>query len=204
MTDRPIIFSAPMILALLDGRKTQTRRLAFRPTKGSDPEARKKGGVASWSGFRPSPWRKVQPGDRLWVRETWAPSEFVHGDGTRFFYRADADEDGTVPYLISGTPSGGGVGNARIERWHSPMRIPRRASRITLTVTDVRVQRLQEISHRDCLAEGIHPIGPEHHPDIPRREFSELWNRLHGAGAWDRNPEVVALTFTVRQGNIDA
>lgn len=217
MTDRPILFSAPMVLALLEGRKTQTRRML----KPQPYVVQEQDGVRWWNlAGRPGgtivmgdsallrAHRKPAVGDRLWVRETWAPSEFVTGDGSRFFYRADADEDGTVPYLVSGTPSGGGVGNARIDRWRVSIHMPRPASRITLTVTDVRAQRLQEITEEDARAEGARAAyGEPFATDsglTDRRRFQLLWDTLHGPGAWDANPHVVALTFTVAQRNIDA
>ena len=88
--------------------------------------------------------------------------------------------------------------------------MPRWASRLTLTVTDVRVQRLQDISEADAVAEGCdavlaltikRPNGA--HPGNPRECYCDLWNSLHGHGAWDANPWVVAVTFTVQRGNID-
>lgn len=95
----------------------------------------------------------------------------------------------------------------------NPPNMPRWASRLTLTVTDLRVQRLQEISYRDAVAEGCYPVhmAPGGSTGDPsdgwldyREGFLSLWNSLHGAGAWDSNPWVVALTFTVERRNIDA
>jgi hypothetical protein len=216
--DYPIIFSAPMVRALLEGRKTQTRRLAGR--------WRVTGDAASPEGetgvFVPSPWQRVQPGDRLFVRETvacgecapskpsyWSPSFWRREQGSPknrngLWYQAD----GLEPERQI-TARG---------RWTPSIHMPRWASRLTLTVTAVKVERLQEISEADAWAEGIHRIahgshfGWHHTRTLPhpmnwllaRDAFRDLWNSLHGPGAWDANPEVVALSFTVARRNIDA
>jgi len=186
MTDRPIIFSAPMVLALLAGRKTQTRRLAWG-----------KGDFAGGRfGIPAARWQRVQPGDRLWVQEDWRTAKcWNKSHPTKLPQR-----DPSAPIWYGADAAGqADAGMRRSSRF-----MMRWMSRLTLTVTDVRAQRLQEITNRDCYAEGIHPIGPEHHPEIPRNEFRDLWNHLHGPGAWEANPEVVALTFTVERRNIDA
>jgi hypothetical protein len=210
MTDRPIIFSAPVVRALLDGRKTQTRRV-LKPPYG----AMERTGYGAWKPI----CTKFFPGERLWVREAWLPLETKTGDGERAVYKADADEDGTVPYLISGTPLGGGVGNMRVDRWRSPIHMPRWASRLTLTVTDVREHRLQEISEADAMAEGVVQLphvekDGGRHFTVPgahgidaltaSRAFRDLWNSIHGPDAWEANPWVAAITFTVERRNIDA
>lgn len=208
MTDRPIIFSSGMVRALLDGRKTQTRRvLKKRPALDAlatfGPSFLGKTGCADLIGF--------EPYDRLWVRENFAMG-FDHddhdmriGDEPKPFYAAsydgmrwyDPDHD-----ELRDEP-----------RWKPSIHMPRWASRLTLTVTDVRVQRLHEISREDAIAEGCEsPLtGAEAPPPGPgvwladeRTSFAQLWNRLHGPGAWSANPWVVALTFTVAQRNIDA
>jgi hypothetical protein len=197
MTDKPIIFSAPMVRALQDGRKTQTRRvLKPPPDTTSDPSGQGKWGSVNRYGY----WRPVaeifpvQSDDRLWVKEAVA---WVSGWGWR--YRADNDD-------LSEKREQGEVG-----RWRSPIHMPRWASRITLTVTDVRVQRLSEISLGDCYAEGCTVGQTEANSGAlsvgwtgPWHEYRSLWNSLHGPDAWDANPWVYALTFTVQLGNIDA
>ena len=179
MTDRPIIFSAPMVRALLDGRKTQTRRV-LKPPYGTLE-------------YRPDgTWRpictKFFPGDRLWVREAWLTSGKNQEGGWELWdYALGAPE--AQPDWVRKMPS---------------IHMPRWASRLTLTVTEVRVQRLQEITAEDCTAEGI-PWEPDalapYEWSVSR--FADLWNSLHGPDAWAVNPWVCALTFTVQRGNID-
>lgn len=201
MTDRPIIFSAPMVRALLDGRKTQTRRLAK------------------------SPMAKCQPGDRLYVREAWGEvgwREVFSGHRTvRIEYRAGK---------LTATPAYPGQHHddwpvsvtepfVKPEKWRPSIHMPRAASRLTLAVTEVRRQRLQDIGD-DWRAEGVqeitcdggiyydHGTGP-HRAEVdgvPCHPFKTLWESLHGGKpgeAWADNPEIVALTFTVHHCNID-
>jgi hypothetical protein len=177
--ERPIIFSAPMVRAILAGRKTMTRRLAT------------------------SPLRKCEPGDLLWVREAWQDycpiwHGYWCGHGTqagieaehRPVYRADPPEMHLRgPEGKEGSPS----------KWRPSIHMPRWASRITLEVTSVKIERLQDISYEDCRDEGtICPIhGEVSHVSCSglRRGFKTLWNSLHGKDAWQANPEVVAISF---------
>jgi hypothetical protein len=153
MNDRGIIFSAQMVRALLEGRKTMTRRLAT------------------------SPLAKCKPGDRLWVREAFAMEGAMIGPGR------------DAPAFMADFP-----GDPRGLGWRSPIHMPRRASRLTLIVTATKIERVQEISREDELAEGT-PKGTF---------FDSVWSALHGDASWQANPEVVALTFTVERRNIDA
>lgn len=198
--ERPIIFSGPMVRAILEGRKSQTRRvLKPQPNMGPDGKMVHLGGDA-WAeldGNMSGLWKLACPGDRLWVRETWAP---VSPDENwrpikecNIEYRADdpnAKRAGgwdEAPY------------DAEAIRWRSPIHMPRWASRITLDVTEVRVQRLQDISCMDAMREGV--TIPAHIPqdgadlDWARRGFRELWQSLHSPGSWDANPWVAAITF---------
>ncbi len=188
MTDRPIIFSAPMVRALLEGRKTQTRRM-LNPQPGGIKSARILGSgwaLAPESNRCSVDWTppRYAPGDRLYVREA------CHVDGRDVNYRADAP-----------------VGSEPPGPWRPSIHMPRWASRLTLTVTDVRVQRLQDISAYDVQAEGACELAcvPPNDEDEAEAQaiFRDLWNSLHGPAAWDANPWVVALTFTVQHGNID-
>lgn len=207
MSDRPIIFSAPMIRALLAGRKTQTRRLLkpqplagqsahLYPTAKVDWQLRNKMGcVISSERLR------YAPGDRLWVREAWCPNALTCGQTVH--YRADGYhvvvDDGDEFAVINKD------GTER-SPWRPSIHMPRWASRLTLTVTDVRVQRLQEISEEDAMAEGVEPVlGPSGGSNTPHVEgFRNLWNATHGSYAWATNPWVAAISFSVERRNIDA
>ena len=207
MTDRPMLFSTPMIKALKAGKKTQTRRPAWRQVI-THPDCPK-----SWLHGEHRPdgytylrtiWQKAAPGDRIWVRETWGERgatgyNVVNGveveqDADWIVYRADG-EDG--------------------KRWMPSIFMPRSASRITLVVTDVRRQRLQDITVDDIVAEGVKEPFSQFTAAIPGPAaqdaweekawlaWQETWDSIHGAGAWDDNPEVIALTFDVHMRNID-
>ena len=229
MSDKPILFSAPMVRALLAGSKTQTRRAITLPTRtasgGRIYERKDMGGweVTTHGGpgvFRvvggervpvseePGLWHlttgtcvslRIKTGHRLWVRENfaicpttaWALPKTVSPDpDMAAYYRADFDR--------SGRP-----------RWKPSIHMPRWASRLTLTVTDVRVQRLQEISEGDARAEGCEPTGcakvlaPEDGFPSYRSAYDILWEAINGTGSWDANPFVAAYTFTVEHCNID-
>lgn len=180
MSTRPILFSGPMVRALLDGRKTQTRRVLPR---------------GDWSQALPEDY-PFQPGDRLWVREAMTTIA-----GTGLAYAADGQ-----PVDMSRAPDD--FPDA-VRRTMPGMFMPRWASRLMLAVTDVRVQRVQEISEADAQAEGCKERFEPEHPETPtwsaRQSFADLWNSLNakrGAG-WDANPWVVALTFTVERRNVD-
>ncbi len=205
MADRPIIFSAPMVRALLDGRKTQTRRVLKKPTWAQDagwPERIMDecglDGRLSWFDRNTGCLAELpipQPGDRLYVREAWAPlSALTHNDpgptalAANGFYRAD---ESTI--------------DGEISRWRPSIHMPRWASRLTLHVTDVRVQRLQEISEDDAVAEGCPAQTDDELAGMEARGwFRDLWNSIHGPDAWDANPWVAAITFDVKRGNIDS
>jgi hypothetical protein len=177
MADRPIIFSAPMVKALIEGRKTPTRRiLKPQPVPCLSWSAPPPGTYPSDKGWSRLPY---ELGDRLWVREGAC---WVSAWGWR--YRADNDD-------LEDKRASGEVGP-----WRSPIHMPRHASRLTLTVTEVRVQRLQDITLADARAEGVW------FPEL--FSFLRLWNSLHGPDAWDANPWVCAISFTVEQRNIDA
>ena len=207
MTDRPILMSAPMVRALLDGRKCQTRRPAWREqVDPADNMLTIK--VATI-------WQKVKPGDRLWVRETW---KFVGTDMARLGRTHDR-QDGVVDYRADDerrTITTHWVNVERLmitqrehcQKWRPSIHMPRWASRMTLLVTETRMQRLQEISSAGAIAEGCRPRANSQTIDCdtpnPRNDFARLWESLHGDDAWQANPEVVALTFTVHQRNIDS
>ncbi len=162
MTERPILFSAPMVQALLAGRKTQTRRLRGLNAVNSDP------GKWTWDGMKfyanreaacISIWPGECPlgnvGDRLWVRESYCPYYF---DGGKHGYRADFD----VKRLKGFCPE---------PRWKPSIHMSRAHSRMTLEITKVRVQRLQAISDTDAHCEGMEYIWGDGHGPRARRKW---------------------------------
>lgn len=207
MKERPILMSAPMVRALLDGTKTQTRRLLkIQPL---DTLKMLPGCPNTWVCLRqrnPSKGhlftcRHGIPGDRLWVKETWGVhKDFPWAEGTKFMdigrgwigYRAD--ESGCPPSLI--------------KKWRPSIHMPRTLSRITLEITDVRCQRLQDITEEDAIAEGIErvtSIGPcramawrdySGGPGFfsPIDSYRSLWGSLNAKQPWTSNPWVWALT----------
>lgn len=225
MTDRPILFSAPMVRALLSGIKTQTRRTLpphivrygefdgpglYHPTvirKGEEAPGPETYGIwardGAWASKLP-----IRPCDRLWVREAWRagkgydaypPREMSHWP---VHYEADGKPEADDDMGMNG-------------RMRASMHMPRWASRLTLTVTDLRVQRLQEISEADAISEGVSPLasgryhcGFDEDGEItcksPITAYAWLWNRINGDDAWGTNPWVVAYSFTVDRRNIDA
>jgi len=219
MADRPILFSGPMVRALLDGRKTQTRRV-LKPQPVGGPLRRTyvrefHGPVYALFGEHSSETIKLPyaPGDRLWVRESLKCGS--NDQGAEWITYA---ADGEVPP---------GLGHYKWfwERNLLPsIHMPRWVSRLTLTVTDVRVQRVQDISEAGAIAEGVERDfetrsfwgvegagvgGATPRYTEARLAFHRLWDSLNakrdgGAYSWDANPWVVAVTFTVAQHNIDA
>jgi hypothetical protein len=189
--EHPIIFSAPMVRAILEGRKTQTRRAVGRgnsatgvPRKaldwnklainGARPDKLSVGNISGTFNAIDARWKV---GDRLWVRETWTI----------------VDSSGTIAYRSTD--------EARLPpcRWRSPLHMLRSASRLTLQVVAVRPERLQSISESDARAEGATPT-PEHisgHPLTPHRQaFYCLWQQLNEKRAsWMANPVVWVITF---------
>lgn len=200
MTDRPIIFSGPMVRALLDGCKTQTRRLLslrgyrdfseFDPsdTAGYDWHFRRKD--LCWCDITNDRLNELLPcaiGDRLYVREAFSYVGSV--DPGWLLYREDGYEAECArhgfdkPYPPESEVT-----------WKPSIHMPRKISRLTLTVTDVRVQRLQDISEEDAIAEGVHS----------RDDFHRLWDSLNTNRApWASNPWIVAISFETVKGNID-
>lgn len=203
MRERPILFSGPMVRAILAGRKTVTRRV-LQPQPPEDdaplatgwfhPEASDGGPGPHTFGVYGSDWHVRcpygAPNDRLWVREAWAARDvrsewalsvglveepFCGVGGDEIIYRAD--DDGT---------------RARPPRWFSPLYMPRWASRLTLEIVSVRVERLQEIAEADARAEGCGdpPFGTR------RETFAILWDAINGKRApWESNPWVWRVEF---------
>lgn len=208
MRERPIIFSGPMVRAILDGRKTQTRRvMPSMVTLGrvEYPGRRDRNGYSqvNWldtpegvaAAVRECPYGA--PGDRLWVRENgWerpalSARDLRDGADTWPPYEYDAEplmswEDGELKLL----------GWRRRPSIH----MPRWASRITLEITGVRVERLQDISEADAVAEGVIDTGSITFSLAgvqrgPIAEYAVLWEQLNGPGSWDANPWVWVVEF---------
>ncbi len=236
MTDYPMIYSAPMVRALQAGIKTQTRRIIspgnslFNGGKWSAFHKRQEWDwKGAWVDGGPSPmgnpgpylklrWQAgdddfagsvhriypvIQPGDRIWVKEafrghkgynSYPPREWSHWP---VHYHADGPPDPRDDVGENG-------------RLRSPIHMPRWASRTTLTVTDVRPQRVSEISEDDAKAEGVRPAfsypGWDDVSSVPKYRwgFHEIWNSIHGPDAWARNDWVWAYSFSVHHGNIDS
>ena len=235
MKERPIIFSAPMVRAILSGRKTQTRRLV-KPAAGRQSEWLTSGLIARSPrltigrtnpdgifgaqmdhprggplGFVACPYYG-QPGDRLWVGEAFALSVF-DPDGLS---PEDDPENYDVIYRADPEQPGGGWadsnGNEISAPWKPSIHMPRWASRILLEITAVRVERLQEISEADALAEGIESLTGDktiYHWDFPkprpphavggyksaRDAYTQQWVVLNGRESLDANPWVWVIEF---------
>jgi hypothetical protein len=198
--ERGILFSAPMVRALLDGRKTQTRRLVNRQGPHFHERAELVGrnlpGLPTGAfvfvdacGEDPVPVAVRcpygEPGDRLWVKETFG---FLAGNGLRTVYRADGDP----PARSDGS---------RVEgmKWRPSIFMPRRASRLTLRIESVRVQRLQSISEKDARAEGATRVDFGATGGVGIGSYAQayrtLWSSLHGPESWAANPWVWVLDF---------
>lgn len=216
MPERPIIFSGPMVRAILAGAKTQTRRVVkpqptgfmggpgvFLPNGKPAPIMPMDDDVLPFGRAIPCPYGA--PGDRLWVREAW---------------RVGRKHDGTKPSDLSPRSmtveyeAGGYACNSpwSAGEWHSsdcaprehpewvgklrpPVHMPRWASRITLEVTGVRVERLREISDEDSLSEGLYPTSTGLYPGSPRAAYRKLSEQINGPGLWDANPWVWVVQF---------
>ena len=205
--ERPILFSAPMVRAILAGQKTQTRRIVKL-----DPSIAKQGGdlTQAWPdllwGVTPglqvpcadettqrlrNPWGFPEP-CRLWVREThYVDTGHAPDDYPAIHYRADMEErqhDGasiSPPWDIRSTHKGPWTPSIFMRRW---------SSRITLDVTSVRVERLQDIGDEDARAEGVVPLQMDHGAHLPR--FEALWGAINGKRApWTANPWVWVVSF---------
>ena len=190
--ERPILFSTLMVQAILAGRKTQTRRLMVCQSgkwKGKQPiDVLPMNTPGEWVGLMQKEpnqgsvfkCRFGQIGDKLWVRETYV-GILDQENKNRYYYKANSEDEEYIRKL-------GGI------KWRPSIFLPRWASRITLVITDVRVQRLQEISHADITAEGL---GDGYTEIGWNYTFGQLWNSINekkGHG-WSTNPFVWAITF---------
>ena len=199
MKERPILMSAPMVNALLEGRKTQTRRAV----KGLALEWLKPGMFTRE--YVASPENHLcpygQPGDRLWVREAHYLTD--NGDSEYAVYAADGDAVREHLTAIAELPGWFPEG---VKERHRKLRpsifMPRWASRILLEITDIRVERLQDISEEDAKAEGLmrYSDGWRGAPNLPWYAspvgaYRSLFESINGSGSWDLNPWVRVISF---------
>lgn len=203
LKERGMIFNAEMVRAILEGRKTQTRRLMKIQPKPSESRpgdfwfsAKKLESMVHVSDLAPGnspiadchlffqehccPFGKV--GDRLWVRETWTPES------------VDAEEGRYAPdyrVMANGQPTEG--------KWRPSIHMPRWASRITLEITCVRVERLNSMSEEDAIAEGCvggHGSIPGYmYSATPHEHFHHVWTSIYGDDSWQANPWVWVIEF---------
>jgi hypothetical protein len=221
MADRPIIFSGPMVRALFDDRKTQTRRLINPQPEPflidgqecevaavqMDGEELPRVAVGRCITLQKLRYAK---GDRLWVKEAISCGG-VFTDLVEVRYRAH--ERASHTEFVEQVPASAAPTASKLPKWpkyRPSIHMPRWASRLTLPVEAVRVQRLQEISEVDAKAEGairmvVDEDGKFYESDAGTYVcgFAGIWQHLHGAASWDANPFVVALTFRTLKGNID-
>lgn len=203
MKARPILFSAPMVRALLAGTKTQTRRGVkpqppadtFQVTPYHHPDNHPRffawkdgfGGAEMHPAWEPIPCPYGQPSDQLWVRESWK-----HIEGGNVYDAAGGVMDSFEHETLYRASSPNDPGP-----WKPSIHMPRWASRITLEITGVRVERLQDITPDDCIAEGAWPIEMRElgrgHEAIAA--FRTLWESIDGNGSWAENPWVWVLEF---------
>ncbi|EPM4139792.1 hypothetical protein ACTLOE_002772 [Klebsiella variicola] len=197
MKERGMIFNAEMVRAILDGRKTQTRRpIKWKQTRFTEIGEREDGSKWPWSEdaehacdfWHPCPFGAV--GDRIWVRETWARYN-IDQNSHDIAFRATTPED---------WPEEG--------RWRPSIHMPRWASRILLEITDVRVERLNAISQADAIAEGAPPSHPSidcvsqeyGFPDFSRSWFGQTWQHIYGKESWKANGWVWVIEFKRVEG----
>lgn len=201
MKERPILFSAPMVRALLDGSKTQTRRIVKNrkePDIGCDMSPGEIALEPIEIQQRMCPYG--QPGDRLWVREThlnWWTINPESPQGPRVFSHVAA-------FAADGYQLEPG------EKWIPSIHMLRAASRILLEIVSVRVERLNDISAVDAVAEGIAPFtdfaptghwkryvdgGCNAYVDSPIASYASLWTEINGSGSWEANPWVWVIEF---------
>lgn len=226
---RPMLFSGPMVRGLLEDRKEMTRRVL----REQPPEQFLTGDVAAIYNHTQSRWAVSRcyapgdprneawppdpepglrcpygvPGDLLWVRETWCLKTYEHDEDEPpgYYYEATTRS----PMLLCdehGDPILTESGRER-SAWRPSIHMPRKASRITLRITDVSLDRLQAISEDDAWLEGIteeeaYEFADDGSPD-PVLAFAELWDSINGAGAWKADPWVWTVSFEVIQKNVD-
>ncbi|HCT4384721.1 hypothetical protein L1S16_24295 [Klebsiella pneumoniae] len=215
MSERGMIFNAEMVRALLDGRKTQTRRpIKWKQTRFTEIGEREDGSKWPWSEdaehacdfWHPCPFGAV--GDRIWVRETWGVvSHAFSDDGLMIDWVPDRPAtaihempfgngyySGYAIYAADGDFTWGDDDGYEDGRscWKPSIHMPRAASRILLEITDVRVERLRSMSQDDARAEGVIAASG---PMEAGLAFRELWDSIYGEESWKANPWVWVIKF---------
>ena len=194
MKQRPILFSTPMVQAILDGRKTVTRRMVRFPYSNDALKFDCSTNRITWAGFNGNtqitPWQDCQygkPGDVLWVRETFAPYVIDNyddkgNDKYTWLFKADGQES---QWILDGMEDA---------TWKPSIHMPKAACRIFLEVVSVKVERLQDITEGDCVREGIKKESENGYPSaLP--QFEHLWQLINGSDSWDANPWVWVVEF---------
>lgn len=202
MSERPILFSAPMVRAILNGTKIQTRRIVKHepinivPFIGVDNRPTGEFGLClTHHGVISEHVRCPygMPGDRLWVREAWSadyPEVGYQADLGRTYFPQDHAHRTDLLRMY----------DRQRGRWRPSIHMPRWASRILLEISDVRVERLQDISQADALAEGVN-VHSDHHGRprasiySPVQAYRDLWEEINGPESWDANPWVWVIEF---------
>ncbi|HIB5812271.1 hypothetical protein RZO95_25380 [Klebsiella variicola subsp. variicola] len=225
MTERGMIFNGEMVRAILDGRKTLTRRIMKpqpKPSKSRPGDfwfsSKKLESMVHVSDLAPGnspiadyhlfiqehccPFGAV--GDRIWVRETFSPVDDTQYGGEKWVdYRATPKFEASHPAGWDCAPN-----DAEALKWRPSIHMPRWASRILLEITDVRVERLNAISQADAIAEGAPPSHPSidcvsqeyGFPDFSRSWFGQTWQHIYGEESWDANPWVWVIEFKRVEG----
>ena len=213
MKERGMIFNGEMVRAILDGRKTQTRRpIKWKQTRFTEIGEREDGSKWPWSEdaehacdfWHPCPFGAV--GDRIWVRETWSSDFANYYPNDRVWYAADNNRQLDID-MVDGVR---GIYSPESDvhvpfRWHPSIHMPRWASRILLEITDVRVERLNAINEHDAQAEGVAKLrggfwkhyqpGWTQHQLSARGSFVTLWKSIYGDESWNSNPWVWVIKF---------
>lgn len=192
MKTKPILFSTPMVQAILDGRKTQTRRICKIQPK--EWQGYKKYGDGTFNIAGPDfdsndIEAKYKVGDIMWVRETTAKMFEIHEElvgkdkeDMGYWYKTDG-ELSEAPFYIEG------------HKWNPSIFMPREACRIFLEVTNIRVERLQDISESDAISEGINPKSGVVNANHAKNCFQSLWQMINGTQSWHDNPWVWVYDF---------
>lgn len=203
MKQRPILFSTPMVQAILEGRKTMTRRVVKpQPVDMMYEDENELVGLSEGkSAVMCAGLQQViqcpygKPGDILWVRETWGNYGVKYGYYIYKTITAALNEEFVKTRLYQG-------------RWKPSIHMPKEACRLYLRITDVRIERLQDISEADAIAEGIETDNKGHYKcyeknvglsefelETPFWSFSSLWTSINGSESWESNPWVWVIEF---------